>query len=215
MIYWCKVNFAGCTGMKNDYLFPELLYKSLERWKQIPAEPMSFSKQLNQKENDKKFIRLKRTFLKWIEKTEKSPEIKTDENRQLVKEKVIDFFNETLNVDEWACRLLDNENYQEVTGNFSKRAKELIKDISFDEIFQALRNIWVIIALQIYMDADVELTNAMFAYSMLYPLTDNYLDNPDIASRVGDSRVLIHGKELYMHLIDDTVPVVGFRLFML
>lgn len=181
MIYWCKVNFAGCTGMKNDYLFPELLYKSLERWKQIPAEPMSFSKQLNQKENDKKFIRLKRTFLKWIEKTEKSPEIKTDENRQLVKEKVIDFFNETLNVDEWVCRLLDNENYQEVTGNFSKRAKELIKDISFDEIFQALRNIWVIIALQIYMDADVELTNAMFAYSMLYPLTDNYLDNPDIA----------------------------------
>jgi hypothetical protein len=167
--------------MKTDYLFPELLYKNLGRWNQIPAEPMSFIKQLDQKENDKNFLKLKRTFLKWIEKTEKSPDLKTDENQQLVKEKVITFFNDTLNVDEWVCRLLDNENYQEVTRNFSKKAKELIKDITFDEIFQALRNIWVIIALQIYMDVDVELTDAMFAYSMLYPLTDNYLDNPDIS----------------------------------
>ncbi len=169
--------------MNKDYLFPELLNKNIDCWNQISADIPSFKKQLNQKENDRNLLLLKKTFLKWLDQGNQLSELKNTENQNIIKEKVMFFMINTLKVEEWVCQLLDNEGYYEVTYRFINMAKELIKGISFDEIFQALRNIWVIIALQIYMGDEVKLTDAMFAYSMLYPLTDNYLDNPDISMK--------------------------------
>lgn len=60
---------------------------------------------------------------------------------------------------------------------FIKRVKARWPNISSEDIFQALRNVWIMIALQIMHEMPVELTDAMFAYSMLYPLTDNLLDD--------------------------------------
>jgi hypothetical protein len=62
-----------------------------------------------------------------------------------------------------------------------KRAKDLDPDIERESLFQALRNVWTMHSMQMYLDKPVELTDSVFAYSMLYPLTDNYLDNPDIS----------------------------------
>jgi hypothetical protein len=133
-----------------------------------------------QKENSKDLLLLKKTFLKWLDSGNSLSELKTDENQKVIKGKLLEFMINTLEIDAWVCELLDKENYYEVSYKFIERAKELIEGISFEDIFQALRNIWVIVALQIYMDEEVRLTDAMFAYSMLYPLTDNYLDNPKI-----------------------------------
>ena len=167
--------------MSKKYIFPELLDKNIECWNQISADKIPRTKQLNQKENDSNLLLLKRTFLKWLDQDNQLSDLKTTENQSVIKEKVIFFMINTLKVEEWVCQLLDNEGYYEVTYKFINKAKELIEGISFDDIFQALRNIWVIVALQIYMGEEVKLTNAMFAYSMLYPLTDNYLDNPLIS----------------------------------
>jgi len=167
--------------MSKEYLFPELLEKYIDSWNQISADALPCKKQMNQKENDRNLLLLKRTFLKWLDQGNQLSELKTAENQQVIKEKVMFFMINTLKVEEWVCQLLDNEGYYEVTYKFINMAKESINGISFDDIFQALRNIWVIIALQIYMDAEVKLSDAMFAYSMLYPLTDNYLDNPDVS----------------------------------
>ncbi len=52
--------------------------------------------------------------------------------------------------------------------------------ISDDEIFQASRNVAVANILQLMLDQPCEATPALFAYSMLYPYTDNYLDNTAI-----------------------------------
>jgi hypothetical protein len=52
--------------------------------------------------------------------------------------------------------------------------------ISDDEIFQASRNVAVANILQLMLDQPCEATPALFAYSMLYPYTDNYLDNTGI-----------------------------------
>ncbi|MBE3089103.1 MAG: class 1 isoprenoid biosynthesis enzyme [Actinobacteria bacterium] len=51
-----------------------------------------------------------------------------------------------------------------------------------EDIFQACRNVWIINGIQSMMDLPIELTPSVFAYSMLYPYTDNYLDNPHITS---------------------------------
>ena len=167
--------------MINKYLFPELLDEYINWWNQLSADVPHCSENINQKENDLNLLLLKRTFLKWLDQGNQLSDLKKPDNQKVIKQKLMNFMINTLGVEEWCCNLLDQEGYYEVSYKFVERAKALIEGISFDDIFQALRNIWVIVALQIYMDEEVKLTDAMFAYSMLYPLTDNYLDNPDIS----------------------------------
>ncbi|MCK5099928.1 MAG: class 1 isoprenoid biosynthesis enzyme, partial [Desulfobacteraceae bacterium] len=167
--------------MNKEYYFHGLLDKFSDYWHQISSDKTGSSIQPDRKENDRNLINLKKTFIKWLDNGNQLADMKTIENQNVIKEKVIHFMTSTLKVDEWVCRLLDNEGYYKASHRFIEMAKDLIENISFDEIFQALRNVWVIIALQIYMDAEVKLTDSIFAYSMLYPLTDNYLDNPDIS----------------------------------
>lgn len=69
----------------------------------------------------------------------------------------------------------------DVTKNFIKKAKEFDKEIEESCIVQALRNIWVITILQVIFKSNVELTKSIFAYSMIYPYSDNFLDNIDIS----------------------------------
>lgn len=61
---------------------------------------------------------------------------------------------------------------------FFKQAREFDPFISFEDIFQASRNVWTSNYLQVLLGLKVELTPSLFAYSMLYPVTDNYLDDP-------------------------------------
>ncbi len=47
-----------------------------------------------------------------------------------------------------------------------------------EELGQALRNVWISNSLQMLLRRPVALGPGLFAYSMLYPLTDNLLDDP-------------------------------------
>lgn len=100
--------------------------------------------------------------------------------RSEIKEHVIHFMTNHLSLDEWVCRTLDDEGHYKTTLDFFSRAKETCPDFTFEDMNQALRNMWVIMALQMYLGQNIALTNAAFGYSMLYPLTDNYMDNTHI-----------------------------------
>lgn len=67
------------------------------------------------------------------------------------------------------------------TNKFIYNVKEFDKNISLDKIVQALRNLWIMNILQALLDIKVECTPSIFAYSMLYPYTDNYLDSTEIS----------------------------------
>ncbi|HEY5534927.1 MAG TPA: hypothetical protein VIL99_08350 [Ignavibacteria bacterium] len=80
----------------------------------------------------------------------------------------------------------------EINGDFSKslpiithkficNVKEFNNDIKLDKMVQALRNVWIMNILQVLFNIKVEYTPSVFAYSMLYPYTDNYLDNTEIS----------------------------------
>ena len=49
-----------------------------------------------------------------------------------------------------------------------------------DGLWQALRNVWIGNTLQLLLDRPVTVNPGLFAYSMLYPLTDNLLDDPGL-----------------------------------
>ena len=71
--------------------------------------------------------------------------------------------------------------YFEVTKSFARRAREFDEGIDSQSLAQALRNVWVMNCLQMFLGSRPTLTPSVFAYSMLYPYTDNYLDQPQVA----------------------------------
>ncbi|MEW5825958.1 MAG: hypothetical protein AB1778_03930 [Candidatus Bipolaricaulota bacterium] len=63
---------------------------------------------------------------------------------------------------------------------FARRAREFAPSMPLDEIFQASRNVWTMNGLQVMLGLPLRVTPSVFAYSMLYPLTDNLLDDPTV-----------------------------------
>jgi hypothetical protein len=60
---------------------------------------------------------------------------------------------------------------------FARDAKQFDEALTNSDIYQALRNILIVNSLQVYLGKPVALTPSGFAYSLLYPYTDNYLDD--------------------------------------
>lgn len=68
-----------------------------------------------------------------------------------------------------------------ITNRFIADAKVLNVEMKLENMLQALRNVWIMNLLQVLFAVKVEYTPAIFAYSMLYPYTDNYLDDPEVS----------------------------------
>lgn len=65
--------------------------------------------------------------------------------------------------------------------DFLREARRFDPAVSGGDVFQACRNVWVANSLQTLLGLKVGLTPAIFAYSMLYPYTDNYLDDVSVS----------------------------------
>ena len=66
----------------------------------------------------------------------------------------------------------------EATRQFVREARAFAPAMTDECLFQALRNLWVTHSVQLFLQTPIALSPAMFAYSMLYPWTDNCLDSP-------------------------------------
>lgn len=84
----------------------------------------------------------------------------------------------TLKLDAGGLRLFFTNEGLEATREFVREARKFDPRIDDHGLHQALRNLWVVQSLQLLLQRPVALTEPVFAYSMLYPLTDNYLDAP-------------------------------------
>lgn len=74
-----------------------------------------------------------------------------------------------------------SDNLLPITSKFIKDSKDFDKDIKLCDVFQALRNVWIVNLIQWIVNDSVSYSNSIFAYSMLYPYTDNFLDDPNIS----------------------------------
>jgi hypothetical protein len=71
--------------------------------------------------------------------------------------------------------------YFAVTRTFARQAYAFDPDIETAALAQAMRNVWVMNCLQMFLGRRPSLAPSIFAYSMLYPYTDNYLDRTDLS----------------------------------
>lgn len=68
-----------------------------------------------------------------------------------------------------------------ITHRFISEVKAFNAEMKLDKMLQALRNVWIMNLLQVLFQVKVDYTPAIFAYSMLYPYTDNYLDDTEVS----------------------------------
>ncbi len=67
--------------------------------------------------------------------------------------------------------------FQHLSFEFVRRSLQFDPDLGWAEIKQAIRNIWIMGTIQFYLGMPIRLEFPMLAYSLLYPYTDNYLDD--------------------------------------
>lgn len=120
-----------------------------------------------------------KTFLGHIEKF---PEV--EEEKIIWKKKVNrlinDFINSSNIINKQDKNILFDKDLIRSTEEFVNEAKSFNESMPMEDIGQAMRNVWIMNVIQLLLNKKVEFTPAMFGYSMLYPYTDNYLDDNDI-----------------------------------
>lgn len=72
------------------------------------------------------------------------------------------------------------DKFIKATKEFISASKKFDKNLSYEDIGQAMRNLWIINMLQQAFGEEIKFTNSIFGYSMLYPYTDNYLDSIEV-----------------------------------
>jgi hypothetical protein len=89
---------------------------------------------------------------------------------------IFDFEKEHLDI------ILSDE-FRNVSRDFFYKARAFGPELTPENIYQGLRNVWIMNGLQLMMNLPVEITPSVFAYSMIYPYSDNLLDNPNISGK--------------------------------
>lgn len=91
------------------------------------------------------------------------------------------FINKSALIAERDKEILLSDDLIKVTESFVDEVKKFNPDIDAENIGQAMRNVWIMNLIQMIFSKKPEVTPSVFGYSMLYPYTDNYLDDTEIS----------------------------------
>jgi hypothetical protein len=92
------------------------------------------------------------------------------------------FGRERLGWSESFTRLLLGDDFFVSSTLFVREARAFWPPLTLEQLGQALRNVWIGNWLQLLCGRRVALRPGLFAYSMLYPLTDNLLDDEAVSA---------------------------------
>jgi hypothetical protein len=104
------------------------------------------------------------------------------ETRQWLVDSGVKLAHSVLGLEEKQIDIILSNGFIEQSEAFSRMARNFDPSISADDIYQASRNVWTMNFFQLLLGLPVEITPSVFAFSMLYPYSDNYLDNPAISN---------------------------------
>ena len=78
--------------------------------------------------------------------------------------------------------LLFADAFFDATREFVAAARRFDPELAPTDLGQALRNVWIMNSLQMLLGRPVGVSPSIVAYSLLYPYTDNFLDDPAVPS---------------------------------
>lgn len=114
-------------------------------------------------------------FLRFIKSQKES------NKSELLIDKCRSFFKEELAYTGDQLELIFSDEMVDATKDFMNRALLFDSNLDNEEIFQALRNQWIVFGLQALFELPIQTTPSTLAYSLLYPYSDNYIDHPMIS----------------------------------
>jgi hypothetical protein len=76
-----------------------------------------------------------------------------------------------------------SDEFKNVSKDFFYKARMFGPELPPENIYQGMRNVWIMNGLQLMMGIPVEITPSVFAYSMIYPYSDNLLDDLSITAK--------------------------------
>jgi hypothetical protein len=91
--------------------------------------------------------------------------------------------NLALDLDDPCLAFLLRDDFSKIGKDLALSARRFDASVSLSDILQACRNAWTACGLQPLLGQPIQLTPAIFAYSMLYPYSDNYLDDAGVSPR--------------------------------
>jgi hypothetical protein len=97
--------------------------------------------------------------------------------------------DEQISADREVCRRIMDD-MAEAGRRLTVKARSFDDTLPAEGLAQALRNLWVMNSIQVLCGQPVRTTPSCFAYSLLYPLTDNLLDDPQLPDEA--KRAFIH-----------------------
>ena len=124
------------------------------------------------------------SFLKSLKKLEGEWSVRYAETNLLdefVLSQLRELFQEAFSYKPEQINLMFSSEMMNSTKTFLKQARKFDPSLSIQSVFQACRNVWIMNGLQLILGYPVELTASIFAYSMLYPYTDNFVDDPMVS----------------------------------
>lgn len=192
--------------------FPEIVEGYLSRfrslWWECPTTPHNlgrkyeFRRQLeNEKRTDQALAILDEAMLQprsngW--------------NKEAVLHKLMDTFydytQDVFNFESGHMQALKNYGFEDALRQFAAMARQFDPSISIADIYQAGRNLWSMNFVQLLLGLPVQVSPSAFAYSMLYPYTDNYLDDPQIGE---DAKRLFNRRFAQRLVGEDVAPLNG------
>lgn len=100
--------------------------------------------------------------------------------QQRLRRRLRAFGGETLGLPAAQCAVIFSDAYMDATADFARRARAFDAELAVDELFQAMRNVWIMQLFQLFLGRRPSVEPAMLGYSLLYPYTDNRLDHPGL-----------------------------------
>jgi hypothetical protein len=86
-----------------------------------------------------------------------------------------------LDLDDPYVQSLLRDEFSKIGKDLACNARRFDASVSLNDILQACRNAWTACGLQPVFGHPIQLTPSIFAYSMLYPYSDNYLDDAGVS----------------------------------
>lgn len=163
--------------------FEKQMHRAIEgftaKWYNTENVPFRFDNIYSKAQQKQRYLSFKGQIDEGL--TSLSPTFSAADLTDEMVQKGIRTASEFLQIDEAVCRSLMSREYAQVTEAFIGQTRTLFPEMDSQSIFQALRNVWIMVSIQILLGKPVKLTPSLFAYSMLYPLTDNLLDDPKLS----------------------------------
>ncbi len=92
------------------------------------------------------------------------------------------FLQNVFDFEQNQLEIILSEKFRNVSKDFFYMARAFGPELSPENIYQGMRNVWIMNGIQLMMDIPAEITPSVFGYSMIYPYSDNYLDDPGISA---------------------------------